>query len=346
LDAQRLKEHILDNNLVPDILAEIGCHSIKVKSDIIQCANPDGDNATAICVYKNENLTTLNYTRQLLPSGQTRSTDLIDLVSFIRNCAFFETMKWLCGFCGLDYYADEEEVPESLQILQFLNHMNKESIGEDDDNTPLQPIDTKILSYYLPVANKMWQDDGISLQTQYEFSVMYDDYSNRIILPLFDPFNTLVGIKGRLMKRHLDDGEQKYLYMQNNFNKSKFLFGLNKTMDMIQKQGYCPIFEGEKSVMIAYEHGVGSVAVCGSRISKCQANLLTRLNVPLIVCFDKDKTEDEVKNEIDKFLEQVPVYYMIDKDGLLGEKESPADDWNKWEVLIKNNVYKNGGKAT
>ena len=339
MDAQRLKEHILDNNLVPDILAEIGCHHIRVRSDIIQCANVDGDNVAAICVYKNENLTTLNYTRQMLPNGQTRTTDLLDLVSFVRNCSFFETMKWLCGFCGLDYYAEEEEVPESLQILQFLNQMNKESADEDDDNTPLQPINTKILSYYMPVGNKMWEDDGISLQTQREFSVMYDDYSNRIILPLFDPFGTLVGIKGRLMKKHLDDGEQKYLHMQK-FNKSKFLFGLNKTYDMIQQQGYCPIFEGEKSTMIAYEHGIGSVAVCGSKLSKCQVNLLTRLNVPLIICFDKDKSEEDVKNEIDKFMEQVPVHYIIDKDDLLEEKESPADDWSKWEVLIKKNVYR------
>lgn len=341
MDAQRLKEHILDNNLVPDILSELGCHHIKTRSDMVQAANPDGDNVTAVCVYLNENLTALNYTRQILPKGQTRTTDIYDLVGFIRDCSFFETVRWLCEFCGLDYYAEEEEVPESLQILQFLNEMNREcGTEEDDDSTPLRPIDTKILSYYIPVGNKMWEDDGISLQTQREFSVMYDDCSNRIVLPLFDPFGVLVGIKGRLMKNHLDDGEQKYLYMQNHFNKSKFIFGLNKTMGMIQQQGYCPIFEGEKSTMIAYEHGVGSVAVCGSRISKYQANLLTRLNVPLIVCFDKDKTEEEVKNEINQFLEQVPVYYIIDKDDLLEEKESPVDNWNKWEALFKNNIYK------
>jgi DNA primase len=219
--------------------------------------------------------------------------------------------------------------------------MNKEcGCGDEEDMTPLKPIDPQILKYYILAGNKMWQEDGISLRTQRDFDVMYDDQSNRIILPLYDPFGTLVGIKGRLMKRHLDDGEQKYLYMQNKFNKSKFLFGLNKTMDMIKQQGYCPIFEGEKSTMIAYEHGVGSVAVCGSKISKTQSNMLTRLNVPLIICFDKDKTEEEVQNEIAKFLEQVPVYYMIDKSGLLEEKESPVDNWQKWEILFKNNVYK------
>lgn len=169
---------------------------------------------------------------------------------------------------------------------------------------------------------------------------MYDPQSNRIVLPLFDPLGTLVGLKGRLMKKELSPDEQKYLYMQNNFNKSRFLFGLDKTIDLIARQGYCPIFEGEKSVMIAYEHGVGSVAVCGSKISRYQANMLTRLNVPLIICFDKDKTEDEVKKEAEVFMEQIPVSYMLDKCGLLENKQSPADDWDKFKILIKNNIYK------
>ena len=109
---------------------------------------------------------------------------------------------------------------------------------------------------------------------------------------------------------------------------------------MIARQGFCPIFESEKSVMIAYEHNIGSVAVCGSKISKYQANLLTRLNVPLFICFDKDKTEEEVKKEADVFMDPVPLYYMLDKENILGEKEAPVDKWDNWERLIVNNVYK------
>ena len=341
MQIETLKEKILEENRVELILEDVGFGSISNHNNsYISCSNIDGNNKNAIVLYLNENLTTINYTRNILPPGQSRSTDLIDLIMWAKNFNFIECIKYICSICGFNYYSYEEEIPESLQILRLLNQMNKESTSEEEDNTPLKPLNPKILSYYLPYQNKMWEDDGISLQTQKEFSVMYDPQSNRIILPLFDPLGTLVGIKGRLMKKELDPGEQKYLYMQNNFNKSKFLFGLNKTIDMITRQGYCPIFEGEKSTMIAYEHGVGSVAVCGSKISKCQANMLTRLNVPLIICFDKDKTEEEVKKEAEVFMEQVPVSYMLDKDGLLEDKQSPADDWNKWLHLINNNVYK------
>lgn len=341
MDVQFLKEKLLEENRVADLLLSLGCHHIKQSSNMVQCCNPDGgNNPTAVCVYLNENLTTLDYTRQLLSDGQTRTTDIIDFVCWAQKINFFSALKWICSTCGYDYYEEHEELPESLQILHMLTKMNKESVSEEEDNKPLKPLNLKILSYYLPYQNKMWEDDGISLQTQKEFSVMYDPKSNRIVLPLFDPLGTLVGLKGRLMKKELNPSEQKYLYMQNNFNKSRFLFGLDKTINMIARQGYCPIFEGEKSVMIAYEHGVGSVAVCGSKISRYQANMLTRLNVPLIICFDKDKAEDEVKKEAEVFMEQVQVSYILDKCGLLENKQSPADDWDKFKVLIKNNIYK------
>ena len=68
--------------------------------------------------------------------------------------------------------------------------------------------------------------------------------------------------------------------------------------------------------------------------------MLTRLNVPLIICFDKDKTEDEVKKEAEVFMEQIPVSYMLATCGLLENKQSPADDWDKFKILIKNNIYK------
>jgi hypothetical protein len=36
----------------------------------------------------------------------------------------------------------------------------------------------------------------------------------------------------------------------------------------------------------------------------------------------------------------VPVYAIIDKDGLLGEKESPSDDVDNWARLVQNNIYR------
>lgn len=339
MDTQRLKEHILDNNLIPNILEELGCHHVRQRSDMVQAANPDGDNPTAICVYLNENLTTLNYTRQILPSRQTRTTDIYDLVVFLRDCSFFEALKWLCKLCGLDYYAEEDEVPESLQILQFLNQMNKECVEEEVDNSPLKPIDPSVLNYYMPVGNILFENDGISLSTQRFFEVGYDPQTNRLTIPIYSEIRHLVGVKGRLFQEKIEEGQNKYLYLFN-CNKGKVLFGLDKNLDAIMNQGKVYVVESEKAVMQMYDMGYYGVATGGSKITKHQINMLTRLGVQIIFAYDKDIEEDELNNIADQFVEGVPVYAIIDRDGLLRDKESPSDNVSNWHYLVRNNVYK------
>ena len=336
MTACEIKEYIINNDCAEQILTELGCGHIKNHGKYLTASNPDnGDNRQAINLYLNDNLTCIDHTRNL--TKNKRSHDIFDLISYFKNYCFSESLKWTCEILGIEYYGAIQEKPMSLQILQFLKAMSSENEMEDD--VPLKPISKKILEYYLPYGNKMWQDEGISLETQRDFSIMYDPQSNRIVLPLYDELNTLVGIKGRLMKEKLDDWDQKYLYLTN-FNKSKFVFGLNKTYRMIKQQGYCPIFEGEKSVMLGYDHGIGSVAVCGCKISQHQVNILTRLDVPLIICFDKDRTKEDIEYERNKFLKQIPIYCMIDSENLLNEKSSPIDDWNIWKILFAHNIKK------
>lgn len=339
MDAQRLKEHILDNNLIPMILDELGCHHVKVRGEMVQAANPDGDNPTAICIYLNENLTTLNYTRQILPKGQTRTTDIFDLVGFIRECTFFETIKWLCELCGLDYYSAEEEIPESLQMLKFLSDMNKEYSDDDLDYSPLQPLDPKVLEYYMPIGNILFEKDGISLSTQRFFGVGYDPQTNRLTIPIYSEIGHLVGVKGRIFQEKIEEGQNKYLYLFN-CNKSRILFGLDKNMDMIIGRGKVYITESEKGVMQLYDMGYYGVATGGSTISKYQISMLTRLGVQIIFAYDKDIDEKTLNEIADRFVDGVPVYAIIDKDGILNEKESPSDDVDKWSHLVRNNIYR------
>ena len=55
MDVQSLKEYILDNEKLPEILQEIGCHSIHDHGGYITCGNKTGDNKSAIVIYLNEN---------------------------------------------------------------------------------------------------------------------------------------------------------------------------------------------------------------------------------------------------------------------------------------------------
>lgn len=339
MDIQGLKNYILDNDLVGTILEDVGCHHVTNKGNYITAGNPDGDNPSSVVCYLNENLTVINYTRAIAPVGQSRSTDFIDLISYFKSTNFIETLKYLYAFCGLDYYADEEEIPESLQVLQFLNQMNKESMGEEEDNTPLKPIDPKVLDYYLPIGNIMFEKDGISLSSQRFWGISYDPQTNRLVIPIYSEIGHLVGVKGRIFQEELEEGQNKYLYLFKT-NKSKILFGLDKNLDNIIHQGKVYVTESEKGVMQLYDIGYYGVATGGSKISKYQIQMLTRLGVQIIFAYDKDISEDELKNIAEQFVEGVPVYAMLDRDNILEEKQSPSDDVSKWLHLVQNNIYK------
>ena len=50
--------------------------------------------------------------------------------------------------------------------------------------------------------------------------------------------------------------------------------------------------------------------------------------------------EDELEDIANLFIDGVSIYAVIDRDGLLEEKESPMDRQDVWRELYKNNIYK------
>lgn len=330
-----LKEHIIDTQCLDTILEDLGCGHIVKHDGYYSCSNPDGDNKGAITVYLNENLTTINYTRDIAKTK--RATDLFDLVAFCKDCSFPEALKYIHGLLGLDFYQEKEEVCESLQILKMLKDMNS---GSDEvDEKPLRPISEKILTYYSPYGNKMFLDDGISLTVQKEFEVGLDPQTNYITIPIRDAVGTLVGVKGRYFGEP-DECHSKYTYLER-CNKSRILYGYWQNQEYIKGSQFIFIAESEKAVQQLATMDIRNVvATSGSKISKYQTELIVRTSCTPIFIYDKDITEDELQNIADMFMDGIPVYAIIDKEDILNEKESPSDNPEKWEYLVKNHVYK------
>jgi hypothetical protein len=82
------------------------------------------------------------------------------------------------------------------------------------------------------------------------------------------------------------------------------------------------------------------VSTGGTKISSQQVDMLSRLGKKILLSFDKDFDEEKIQGLRNKFLGQIEFSAIIDRDGLLGEKESPSDNPKKLEKLLKNNVYK------
>ena len=341
MDVRDLKEEILNRELLIDILSEIGCHHVQDKGDYITCGNHDGDNPKSIVVYKNEYISCKNYTRQITKNG--RSADIFDLIVYAKDCSFAEAMKFVCELSGISYYGEREDLPESLQILRMLKDM---SVADgDEDNSSVKPISENILSYYLPYGNCMFERDGISLEVQKEFGVGYCDLSNYITIPIRDSLGSLVGVKGRYFGEP-DEYHSKYLYLEKT-NKSKILYGYWQNKEYIKNSNLIYVVESEKAVQQLATIGIRNVVSTGGKtISRTQVELITRTGCNPIIAFDQDVDANELKDIASMFMNGISVYAIIDYDSILGEKESPSDDPEKWSYLVKNNIYKiNGGDS-
>ena len=339
MDIEILKEHILENNFIPTILEELGCHHIRKKDGYFQCANPDGDNTTAVCVYENTNLTTINYTRDI-SNGKNIHTDLISLVEFYKNESFPYAVKWICDVLDIDYYSNlDEDLPKSLQLTKMLVEM--QSVDTDTETEkPLKPIPEKILSYFEPYVNDMFCEDGVGYDTQVEFEIGYDEFTNRITIPIRDDLGNLVGVKARYFYRQVPEDEQKFMYIEK-CARSQILYGLYKTINFIKKAQRVFVVEAEKGVQQLYDKGYfEAVATGGSKISKSQIDKLTRFCVPIIFVFDKDITKEELDDIASRFIDGTEVYALIDTMGILNEKESPTDDISKFEQLLEKCMYR------
>lgn len=347
MDIRDLKEEIINKELLPDILSELGCHHIVDRGDYFQCGNKDGDNPRSIVVYKNEYISCTDYTRQITKNG--RAADIFDLISYFEDCSFAEAMRFVCNIAGIDYYGEREDEPESLQILRMLKDMM--SNDGDEDATPIKPIPEQVLSYYLPYGNIMFEDDGISLETQKEWEISFDPQTNSICIPIRDELGTLIAVKARRFKYtqsipterrrfsdELGEDESKYFFLEPGA-KSQVLFGLYKNAKAIRQQGVVYVGESEKFTLQLYDMGYYGVSTGGSKVSKRQIEMLTRLGTKIVFCFDKDISEEELQDIVSGFIDGIPVYAIIDKDNILNEKESPSDDINKWIHLVKNNIY-------
>jgi DNA primase len=130
------------------------------------------------------------------------------------------------------------------------------------------------------------------------------------------------------------------------------LYGLHKTLPYIQESGLVYIAESEKAVMQGWSNGIKNVvSIGGHQLSRTQIKKLTHLGADICLCYDDkaDYISQKINSELclvrdddfyykerNKFLSSQKVYAVIDKNNkILNNKESPFDNIDKWEELIK-----------
>ena len=322
IDIENLKIHIINNDLIEQILTKLNFKP-KDKGNYYQFANLDGDNPTAISIRKKD-LVVCNFTRGY-------NGDIITLIQESYHIDFLSALKMILDILEYDNFT----INKSSYISELIE-LEKESEKIEEELLP--ELNENILKKYLAKPNKLWYNEGINVDTQAEFQIMYDKDSECIIIPIRDENNRLVGIKNR--KNTSEDVYMKYFYSYP-YQKSKILYNLNKSKEYIIESKEVIVVESEKTVMKLWQNGIKNVvAISGADISYNQLLKLERLNVNIVLAFDKGLNNNHIDKQINKFL--IKPIVLNQGYELLNNKDSPIDKGlNIFKKIYNKGVDKN-----
>ena len=115
----------------------------------------------------------------------------------------------------------------------------------------------------------------------------YDRFRNRIIFPISDSRNRIIGFGARA----LDDSLPKYINSPDTiiYHKGDNLYGWNLAKDEAAKIGHAVLVEGYFDCIMCHQEGIKNVcAVLGTGLTYNQAELLKRYVDKCIILFDVD----------------------------------------------------------
>ena len=169
----------------------------------------------------------------------------------------------------------------------------------------------------------------------------HDKFWDRIMFPIMDANNKVVGFGGRVM----GEGMPKYLNSPETviFDKSRILYGLNKARRA--RETYFLICEGYMDVISLHQAGfTNAVAALGTAFTESHANLLKRYTKEVLLTFDSDGAGTQAALRAIPILRDVGITVKVidmtpykDPDDFI--KSLGADEYRKRIDEAKNSFF-------
>lgn len=206
-----------------------------------------------------------------------------------------------------------------------------------------------------------WLSDGIGINEMRHYNILFSINQNKIIIPHYDVDNRLIGIRGRgLNEEDIKIGKYMPVQIEGKIYSHPLgynLYGLNFVKNNIRRKKMAIVLEGEKSTL-QFEHMFGvenniAVAVCGSSLSQYQVELLRQQGAEkIVVAFDNpanptntkelENQFQKMKKMCEKYAHIITIGFIIDRQGLLDEKDSPTDKGKEiFQTLFKHTYWIN-----
>ena len=140
------------------------------------------------------------------------------------------------------------------------------------------------------------QEKKVSLELARELGLIfpkkragwYDAFRGRVLFPIFDLHQRVVGFGGRLIR----EGEPKYLNSPESsaYHKGEILYGLQVAKGFIPEKDCVIIAEGYFDLLTLHQFGLKhSVATLGTALTAHHIHILKRYTKNLIIVFDADQ---------------------------------------------------------
>ena len=266
---KEIKKELLDNpEKLKELLEYFNFYNVHIHQSYISFGRAQDTSKKSIVVRleKNDYLYVTDYARNI-------SKDLFSYISEQRLVDFKDIIGVVRNILGVD---DFSLFNESRGIFGgFYEKIRKRS------EYSVRTYDESILDKYIPLANKRFIDDNISIAAQQFFGVRYDVESQGIVIPIHNQIGELIGAKVRC-NYEVQDGEMKYYYLIP-CQASQTLYGYSQNYNYLTNN-IIYIYEAEKSIMQCFSYGIRNCVALGSgSISRKQVRMLLELNPKKII---------------------------------------------------------------
>lgn len=305
-------------------LPEDWIEEVRLANDIVEVINeylplkPSGKGFFGLCPFHSEKTPSFHVDpeKQLFHCfGCGIGGNVITYIMKIERLEFVDAVKWLAERKGIsmpDSIESEkkEEIKERREILyqlqrcaaryfytQLFNSSGKEALsylfsrGLDYKTIKIFGLGFALDSWDSIIKFLMEQgykqeliiESGLALENK---GRVYDRFRNRIIFPIIDYRDRVIGFGGRV----LDDGLPKYLNSPESpvFDKRNTLFGIN-LVKKLRPLDSIIVVEGYMDVITLYQFGIKNVvASLGTSLTEGQAKLLRRYAREVYIAYDGD----------------------------------------------------------
>jgi len=337
----RIPEHIIETIRETSDIYDIVSEYVALKKR--------GRNFFGLCPFHDEKTPSfsINMDKQIYKCfGCGKGGGTINFIMDLERLDFVDALKFLGNKYNINIEI-EHNSKSSNDLFNQLYHMNE--LANDYYKTQINEKVKNILAkrninqnsieiFNIGLSTKKY-DDPLNIIRKDKFSSealkksglfldnekgYMDRFRERIIFPIHNHFNKIVGFAGRIYT----DNNKTAKYMNSPetpiYNKSKILYGLNLNKNAIIDYKSVIVVEGYLDLIQLYQAGITNVvAVSGTAFTEGHATAISKLCKTIYLAYDADKAGQEaavragyiiLKNNMEPKIIQMP-------DGL------DPDDW-------------------